>query len=760
MADLPGLERTVGIQPVDTESDVGKTLNEFASTIEPQYNAVANFAASWGMQVAQNASNEQARLDGIQAAKNPGQKFLPAFGESDAEFLKSYRYEVKQNSLFEANKLLSSLGTTALQSPSSQSLAEYAKNAQSGIGKILSQVDASDKPDMERELMTSYLGNYQKIEGAVRKKNQEFMVANRSALMSQRAKNIQNFALDGNVDLAEAEYQNGIAAINQGEELFKSGSPVGISSDDAEIQRTKLREMYLIANTQGQAQIAAKEGRTEQYLADLRDRRPEGISATEHEMIIRGAGTYLNQYEAALSGQRQINYIGYDAEISNGKMTPDRLDEIRQLNDVSEIQMAKLEANYSSVSAKEQKQVALFNVMNGQSDDPVAMANYSPGNINDLFSARMAQLEQSQNAQPGELGVQGQTIVAQGIRAPVEAYQSRMEAGINSGDPETMAIWSQAMIVMNKNNPAGLKGLSKDARSVANLYDAYSSDTKNKGQDAANKALNDVYNVDEATKTARIDKLKQWNKDKGLNNLAIKNRRIANGIGAHNTFTSNSLYPDRLTTRYDELMPSYITRNPSAELAEKELFEDMKQVYKPTNTNNREEIMNTPPDSVLPNWKNWDQNDKARALKEYVDSVKELEYNGGFVLNKVDWKNAPDTSNLLTDKPLVKGDLIIQVDGKDRKVIIVSDDVTIRSPDGRPSWAFQFLDDNGVPQPLLDSTANNSQARWRPDYERLEVEKKKYPMLQIQKAQQAREEFLTPEESVTAASQVFLRGID
>lgn len=753
MADLPGFERSTAIQPIDTSSGVSEALSEFGANIEPQYNAVTSFAGQWGMQMAQSASNEQARLSGIEAAKNPGQKFLPAFGESDAEFLKSYRYEVKQNSLFEANKLLSSLGSTALKSPTSQSLSDYQNKAQSGIEEILAQVDDSDRPEMKRELMTSYIGNYQKIENAVQRRNQEFMVANRAALMSQRAKNIQNFALDGNVALAEMEYENGVSAINQGEELYKNGSPTGISPDDAENQRTKLREMFLVSNAQGQAQAAAKEGKSEEYLAKLREERPEGITALEHEMMVRGAGSYLNQYEAALSGQRQINYIGYDSDISNGKMTPDKLEEIRDSGSVSEIQMAKLESSYASVSAREQKQAAVFNVMNEQADDPVALANYSPENINNLFSTRLAQLEQSQNAAPGSLGVQGETIIAQGIKAPVDSYQSRMEAGINSGDPETMAMWSQAMQVMNKNNPVGLRGLSKDARSAANLYDAYSSNTQNKGEDAASKALNDVYNVDDNTKEARAEKLKQWNKDKGLNNIAIKNRRIAAGIGANTSiFSKNRLYPDRLTAIYDQLMPSYITRNGNPELAEKELFQDMREVYKPTRTNNREEIMNTPPESILPNWKNWDQNDKVRALKKYVDSVQGLQDNGGFTFQKVEWKNAPNTENLLTDKPLVDGDLIIQVDGKDRKVIVVSDDVTIRSPDGRPSWAFQFLDENGVPQPLLDSRENNSQARWRPDYERLEAEKKKYPMLQITKAQKEREDYLAADIDVSITS--------
>lgn len=745
MSDLPGYQRRIAHEGGSASPDVGGAVADFGKTIMPKQNVVADIVGQLGKQVAQSASNERARLAGIEAAKTPGRTLLPAIGESDAEFVKAYRYETVQNGVMHANQLFSKLGTAALKNPTGKSLQEFDQYANKGMQELLQQVDEKDRPDFQREMMNAYQGNLQKIGQAVEKRNGEVLEANRNAQIIQRSNNIQNFALDGNFAGAQKEYQSGMAAIAKGEELFKSGSSSGIPADEALKQREKLKDMLLIATTQGQALKAAKENKSEEFLANLRRNKPEGVSASDHELMVQGAKSYLNNYNSALSGQQEVNYINLQSQIDTGKMTPDMMAGLPASGKVDEVQFAQLQSKFNAQIAKQNQKAERIIKISKDVSDPVAMANYSEEEKNDWFDNRLSLLEQSKGAQPGELGVEGETMIAQSMRSPISSYIKRMEAGIQSSDPEIMAQWSKAMNVMQNNNPDGLRKLDSNARAVANLYNSYSANSMFKGETAAEKALNSVYNIDEDTKTARRNSLKQWYKDKDIaDNPKAKSKHIAEGIGAKNPWYTGGgaiLFPEKLNTIYDTNMPSYIERCVTPELAEKQLFEDLKQIYRESSTNNRREIMANPPDAYISNWKNWRENDKVQALKSYVFENERLENEGQFVLNSVKWKDAPNTENLLTDKPLVEGDLIIQVDGKDRKVIVNSDQVTSNSPEGRPSWSFWYLDDNGVPQPLLDSANGSGNARWRPDYDRLEAEKKKYPMLKIQEAQERLDRF-------------------
>lgn len=456
MSDLPEYQRRIAHEGGSASPNVGAAVADFGKTIIPKQNVVTDIVGKIGSQVAQSASNEQARLAGIEAAKTPGRTLLPTIGESDAEFVKAYRHETKQNAVFESNKLLNKLGNTALKNPTGKSLSEYKMYAEKGIGEILQSVDESDRPDLQRDLMTAYEGNVQKITNAVEKRNAQVMESNRTAQSMQRNQNIQNFGLDGNIAGAQAEYQNGLASIAQGEELFKNGYEFGIPPHEAQSQRMKLKDTFMMSVAQGEAAKAAKEGNSEEFLRDLRENRPEGMSATEHERVVSGTQDYLNHYNSALKGSQNMAFTDAKMEL----LETGTINVEKYKNQVSPKQLQELDLMMIEKNLKSSQQAITSGYIYENKDNPMMMSSVSDKEMNELY----------QSAINPNAPLRDKATWASQFQRPIGAFQNQVESFMKSNNPENIGEAAKVIRMLNNNNPIALDGVSAKVLSAARQY--------------------------------------------------------------------------------------------------------------------------------------------------------------------------------------------------------------------------------------------------------------------------------------------------
>ena len=141
MSDLPEYKRSNAITPMHQPANFQGAFEEMGDSFEPTYHPLLKAAADLGVKVAQDYSNQKARQQGVEDANlKPGREFLPALGESDANYIKSYKQQEYANASANATKLLNSLAFDARKNPTNESLAEFESRSQEGIAKIMNSV--------------------------------------------------------------------------------------------------------------------------------------------------------------------------------------------------------------------------------------------------------------------------------------------------------------------------------------------------------------------------------------------------------------------------------------------------------------------------------------------------------------------------------------------------------------------------------------------------------------------------------------------
>ncbi len=460
---------------------------------------------------------------------------------------------------------------------------------------------------------------------------------------------------------------------------------------------------------------AMKEQKGAEYIKDLQENRPEGMTPTEHHEAVKATLSYGNEYQAALSSQQGINFLKYATLVDTGKMTESDLIQARR--DISEGQFAQLERYIATRRDPQQKATLLYNESVDHHANAGFMSRYSDKEIDAIFGKKVELYNTAMSeklGEPHEASLGEKAMLAQTINAPIASLKKEMSRVANYGTPEEAVEAVRGMVMLDNNNlGVSIDGMSAKDKAILSTFKDLRNDTTYTPEEAL-KLAREESNVDDNTKQSRLNRWNDLQKEKDYyKDTSAKIKYIGDHIGAKaGWFSKRNLVPTGLDVSFDRVMNRLIPLYKDPEKAEAEAFLQLSKVNKPTDINNRNELMKMAPQPEL-----W--NDRYRALKDYVDKSKEHKAQGGFVLNDVDWPDAPNIESLY-DKPPIKGDLIINVDGKPRKIVIEGDLTTQWGVDMVPSYAFSYLDDDGVPMALMDFNSGE-QARWVPDYQGIDA---------------------------------------
>ncbi len=393
----------------------------------------------------------------------------------------------------------------------------------------------------------------------------------------------------------------------------------------------------------------------------------------------------------------------------------------------------------AKTNAKESKNLQQSQDIISNSENPIYLANKSDKQIS--YAVDSVILPQAAAAKGEDLTLSEQAQVLTNFKSPVSSYADRLSSAIRDGDPSQAYDAALAVAYLQDNNPALIRGMNKDDLAVANVYQSLAKNPKYQGEEGMERARETVYNQDENVKAERQRIVDTYFKDNSLNNADDVRRKTVKALGLSGVFTSKRSVPAGASEVYRDFLRNEIMRTGNAKIAEKSASTFMKEVYQETDTNNRKEVMMEAPERFYPNLGYILDNDKVKSLKNIVDLNKSMKSEGKFVLNDLEWENSPDTSDLLS-KRLVDGDIKIKVDGKERKVVIMSDNVTQFSPLNTPTWAFAYLDDNGIEQPLMSSKDPGTSYRWIPDNEYLSSVPSKAPEYYLKMAEEQRQKYI------------------
>lgn len=770
--ELPDYQRKTAITPA--ASPVGFT--QASMELGKSYEIFGAMSAK----IATNAAQERAQLQGVKAAQeNPAIQAGISLNQTDAVFNNSVRIE--------KNKILANQGAlitdkinfeyAKILNPTGKDLESYQQNMSEALGDILSLSDPLHKGDLSRAFeQTMSAGMYQ-LAARVENANLTKMKDIATNASKNNLTNVVDYYRLGMNKAAEDSYNQERSNIESTRELLGEA-----------VTKTKLDALDLtrdIGIYGGQMMRLQESKGTEaaaKYFRDFVEHIPSGMLPSRHQEVAaelyRMQGNYMRQ--VGIDQSIQNSKAQLELAANDGILPPDRWEDIRNKVSPEQYNHLLLTSMKAQQASKELMEDMNFVLANG--GNVVAMSNLSPDKINKVFDGFMKQMAQYAQETGQEFNpiLEGANVAAH-IAAPISSYRNMLENAVLFADPEQAAQAGEAIRKLERDNPIALKGLSKDAKDISALFNNYRLNTQYSGAEALQQAKNDIYNVspEERTRRAAIfaEYMKVNNYEKDPDKWAD---HVAAGIDAPKSgFIGFRKYmmPSDVPTKARMLMGSYVERFGNVKTAEEEMFKDLNAVYKETNTNNRREKMAYPPNVALKdlNIGEWEDNDKALALYRFVKQNEKLKAKpGSFIFNDISWPENPFDQYMQIDgKPiefngdgtmsvdgeritnqqfydampdaitlekLIKGDTEIMIDGVKRKVIIKSDEITQLSADSMPSWAFAYLDDNGVDQPIMGINQSGGNVRWYPSFGLLDSQKKRIPKWQQDAANLAREQ--------------------
>lgn len=753
--DLPEYKRQSGIQPA--ASPVG-----FAEA-GVQANAGIAAIGRLGADIAKTAANERAQMSAIEGAKeNPERQLLPAFTESDKVFNDTFRteqYKILANRAKSFENQMN-LEYSKIINPTMSDVASYSSTMNEFFGKVLSMSDPKNHADLERAFNEMTESGVYQLSGRAEDTRRRLLKESAQVSTQNNLQNILNYSRLGMLDAAGNAYADELKNIEStrvlfGEEATKSKIDTLNLTKDMGIYGSKLMDVQASQGTEAASR----------YLKEFVENKPEGMDATRHDVLSGELYKMYANYQKQIGQNQAIeaSKANLELEMQEGILWPERWDDIKNKVSPQEYNALLVKSIHMQQAKNGVTDAINYTLQNGK--DPIAMRNVKSSQLDKVFDEFMKVVEtraQDSGLEFDRILAAGE--IAQNIAAPIKKVQEMLETAVNFSDPDSAAKAAAVIRMLKKNQPIALEGLDKGVMDVAALFDNYRRSTKFKDPiEALQQAQNDIYNVSDEEKQRRTDVFnKYWTDEKYDKDPQKWYKEVAKNLDIPSNysfpFSFNYAMPSDLPVKAKSLLRSYVGRFGNMETAKQQMFEDMKMAYKETDTNNRNEVMELPPDYALKdiNIGFWQDNDKTLALYRYIKSGQAMQRNpDSFLFNKVEWPNNPFDEHMKIDgKPIefkadgtmtvdgkkitkqeffnalpeniitqkmVEGDIKILVDGKERKVIIEADDYTSIPYNGLPSWKFSYLDENDVAQPIMGITQSGGQVRWYPNTEILDT---------------------------------------
>lgn len=730
--EAPTYQRQSSIQPVADTAHLryGEALRG--------HTAMTDMLGSLGQQIAQNLANEQAREKGIEAAKTPGRFLFPNINETTKTFNDSYRREEAQVLQFEAEKFLNNVyHESALdENPNAKTLFTFEDTAKRGIDDVLSQ-SKNVTPELKRHLEKSYESKYQHLSERVFDSNRKYLKQQNAAQLELNVTEMNNSMIDGNPEMSQS-YRNQAL-----QNIYTAAEQNNTPPEQVELEEKKLKNKFIAGKLQREY-IDTPNKDKPKFIADLQRNPPEDMSPDEKDSLVAGMLQFSNKYDAAFKGEQYLAYNDALTKIETGTLTSEDLARLDSDNSVDAYQLSDLKNKSIIKSTKEIKKSQDANSIISNSNKPIFLSNVSSQKINETVDEYI--LPQAAEKKGGYLSLSDQAVELANFKAPVTSYQERLSAAIKDGAPEDLLDAAVAIKFAQTNNPALIRDMDKNDLAVANLYETISKNPIYQGQEGATKARDDIYKVDEKMKEARQSMLNTYLRDKKFYDSTVAPKRVADVL-SDGFFSASKKIPAEAIVDYMALLRNEVLRSGNLNVAKESAKQQLKDTYQGTTINNiNGEVMKRSPEQAYPGLGYVLNNDKVRALKDVVNANKALRENGSFAMNELDWENEPDTTDLLS-KPIDDNELTIKINGKPRKVVISSDIATQFSPIPQSTWAFEYLDDNGIRQPIIDPNGNGTSYRWIPDTKLFESIPDKYPEVQLKLAEQERNKFLQNQDS-------------
>ncbi len=488
----------------------------------------------FGSRIASTASTMLAQKRGYEAGLNPSGNVLPGLTNADKAFTDAYISQSQNTLGLQATKLMnegqSELAKAWKLTP--DMLDSYTKNMSQGLNDIINNAPMQAQPGLAAQFNNNLMQSASQLNLKMIGQQKTQALENATLFNNSQLSSIYEASRGGNFEAAQKMHDDMIVRSNS---MKQSGmiSPLQNESTAKSARMSLYSGLY-----SGEAIKAFNNKKGDQFLADLLDKKPQGMNTLEWESIAKNVMGEVQLQESFQQRNETSLYSEATRLLNEGTLTPDFISQLES-ESTSKSQFNNFMGQVAAYQRKHYKSNEQVASLMPEWTSPYTMAVAS-NKVKNMALIQAGQSVQQRAANSGrtldDFEAQAEAMSTSG--APVQSFTQQMNAGFLSGNPQLMIRNLNAYRALRNSNPKVLNGMSKQAEAMMTNFESQLEDG-NAPDIAAQKASEVVQQKTPEQMEINTALIRQWetgtvNTPSRLNSWAAEFADLSDGAKINN----------------------------------------------------------------------------------------------------------------------------------------------------------------------------------------------------------------------------------
>ena len=414
----------------------------------------------FGAKLAITASTALAQKRGYEDGKNPHGSLLPPLTQADKAYADAYVTQSQSTLGLQATKLMQE-GQAELAKAwklTPDMLSSYTKNMSEGLNDIINNAPMQAQPSLANQFNSALMQSTGSLNLKMIGQQKQQALQDATLFNNSQLSAIYESARGGNVDAA-MKMSNDM--ITRTKSMSNSGMITPLQSEAS--AKSARMSLYTGIYT-GEALKSFQNKESDQFLADLLSKKPEGMNSLEWESIAKNVMGEVQLQESFQQRNETSLYSEANRLLNSGTLTPEFIAQLES-ESTSKPRFNNFMAQVSAFQRKHYKsneQVASL-IPQWTSPDAMAVASNKVKNMALVQAGQDVQQRAANNGRTlDDFEAQAEAMSTAG--GPVQNFTQQMNAGFLSGNPELMirnlkayrALKNSNAKVLNKMEPKAL----------------------------------------------------------------------------------------------------------------------------------------------------------------------------------------------------------------------------------------------------------------------------------------------------------------
>jgi len=510
--------------------DIQRAMSDYASN--------TNWMSFIGSEVASRASNALAERIGGELGKNPKGNIGIPITDFDKTMQQSYNTQAQATLGLQANKLIndSNIITAKANRITPELIDKTNQSIANGLKNILKNAPDEVKPHMEFQFGNAMLDQSASLTKRMLREQREDQKNNNAFASDMNAQHAYSFGLNGNEKAA-------LAAIENTRKLNNASVAARlISPEDAKTNIDAANKSYLSGKMIREYEKAHAEGKGEEYLKSIADKKPDYLSDTNYLAVTNNLMNYVNHQQALRSQDEQLRLTQFQSSVAMNPMAPNITSQLQDLkNNVSANAYEKAQLHYIDAVKKYTREQGNDNEALAAWNDPRAFSRQPQKAIDRSFDKQVTAYVKQRDQQGNPISVdeaEVQIAASAGGRVPV--FEKSIENKLLSGNPANIvSATNQIGMLRSMEQGRVFDRIPQKAKAIAALFEEQRGSMPD--TDLARQITDNLSNID--------DKMQ-----KTLDNSwsLLLSAKGAGGLGAGKSLANFALKEVGLDSRHNE----------------------------------------------------------------------------------------------------------------------------------------------------------------------------------------------------------------